>query len=110
MRGIPYFSFGAFDAAAAFGRLHGFQVINPADLDRSVGFDPYALPSDYDWNQIPQWFDLRAAVRRDIDAIFRCDAIAMLPGWEKSKGATAEYHLARWLGLEVLDATTFEPF
>jgi hypothetical protein len=33
----------------------------------------------------------------------------MLPGWERSTGATAEYYFARWIGLEILDARTFKP-
>ena len=34
--------------------------------------------------------------------VAQCDAIAMLPGWEKSHGAQMEYHFAVGNGLQVL--------
>ena len=37
----------------------------------------------------------------DIEILTRCDAIYMIKGWEKSKGATKELELSQELGLEV---------
>lgn len=34
----------------------------------------------------------------------RCDAIYMLPGWEKSRGATVEHGLAVALGFQIIHA------
>lgn len=102
MTGLPEWNFPAFDRAAAHGRSLGFDVISPADLDRDAGFAP---DHDADINGDL----LRAVVRRDLDAILSVDAIALLPGWENSKGAHAELGVARWLHLRVLDATTWEP-
>jgi hypothetical protein len=101
MRNHPAYNFPAFDAARDIGELKGFRVISPADLDRELGFDETRDTFGPD--------QLKSAVRRDAEALTICDAIAMLPGWEKSLGAQAELAIARWLGLEVLDATTFEP-
>lgn len=101
MTGLPAWNFPAFDRAAAHGRSLGFDVVSPADLDRDAGFDP-----DHDADIAGGV--LRDVVRRDLDAILSADAIALLPGWENSKGARAELFVAHWLHLRVLDATTWE--
>ena len=44
-----------------------------------------------------------------IRKVFDLGFIAMLPGWEKSTGASAEFLIARWLGLTVLDTRTLQP-
>ncbi len=101
MKGIPLFNFPAFDGAEAWITLEweGWQAVNPAQIDRDYGFDPTSLPEDHDWNVIPPSAGTREEIiRRDIEAVLSCDAIFMLPGWEKSAGAKAELHLARWAG------------
>jgi hypothetical protein len=93
MTGLPDFNFPAFDAAAAVLEAEGHDVANPAQMDRDVGFDPSSTSVSKEF--------LRDALRRDLSAICDADAIAMLPGWEKSGGARVEWTLACHLGLEV---------
>ena len=88
MRGKPRFNFDAFFAAEDDLLVKGWEVLNPARMDIEVGFNP-----DTD---TPEGEFLDAAMRRDVEAILSADAIAMLPGWENSTGAKAEYHLAKW--------------
>lgn len=38
----------------------------------------------------------------DLEILRRCDAIYMLPGWENSEGASAEFTVAKHAGLEIL--------
>lgn len=103
MRGVRFFNFPAFDEARDRLRQEGWSVISPADLDREMGFDETQHPEDYDWLDLGKiGFDLHGAVDRDVDALKRCTAIYMLDGWEKSRGALAEKHLAEWLGLEIM--------
>lgn len=103
MRGIRHFNFPAFDAARNLLVKSGWDVISPADLDREIGFDETQFPDDYDWRDLKKiGFSIRDAVKRDVEAILKCDAIYMLPGWENSAGATAERAIALWLGLEVI--------
>lgn len=97
MRTIPFYNFPAFDAARDALKARGHTVISPADLDREHGFDAMALPADYDWGRVPEGFDLDACIRRDVDAVLRCDALVYLPGdWTKSIGGRGEYAVAMW--------------
>ncbi len=103
MTGHKLFQFPAFDHARDHLSREGHDVVSPADLDREAGFDPAALPENYDWNDLSSCgFSLADAIDRDLAAIKTCQAIYMLRGWEKSKGALAEKALAEWMGLEVM--------
>lgn len=42
------------------------------------------------------------AMRICISLLMRCDAIALLPDWNQSRGATLERQLALTLGMEVI--------
>jgi hypothetical protein len=94
MSNLPLYNFPAFDEAAMFLRHLGWDPINPAEMDRGLGFDPSI-------HKVTKEF-LDDALRRDTDAIINhADAMVMLSGWEKSTGAKAEYHLARWKHIPV---------
>lgn len=111
MRGIPLYNFPEFDKAAENLFSQGWDPVNPAELDRKLGYYPEEMLEDSDWNSLPEGFPLKEIVAKDIEALIECDAIYMLAGWEKSKGAKAEIAVAIWLGLEVLFAggeTAFE--
>lgn len=101
MTGKPDLNFKAFDEAAFYFRKKGWEVVNPADLDREQGFD---LRARADWSDFrPSQERRRSFARRDLKQLIECDAIAMLEGWRDSLGAQAEYALAVWCGLEVRD-------
>lgn len=87
MTGHPDLNFPAFHREAAYYRSQGVEVVNPAEINS----DPFA-----------GWHD---CMRADIRELVTCDAIAMLPGWEKSKGANLEHHIARQLDLTVIYTT-----
>lgn len=92
MTGLPNFNYDAFNIAAAFLRDHGFDVINPAENfggDQSLPWETY--------------------LRKAIAQVAECDVIAMLPGWEGSRGARLEHSIAVQLRMPVLDATTGQP-
>lgn len=109
MRGYPEFNFPAFDKARDEFLQNGWNVISPADIDRAAKIDATKYPTGD-----AKEFDRRTFVYRDFYALFllahlRNGSIAMLPGWEKSTGAGAEFFLARWLGLKILDARSGRP-
>jgi len=103
MRGYAQFNFPAFDEASARGRALGHRIVSPAEMDREADFDEKQTA------EITPAMS-RAFAKRDTAAILECDAIALLPGWERSTGAKAELALAKWIGIEVLDARTFRAF
>jgi hypothetical protein len=106
MRGIPEFNFPAFYAAAETLRAKGYIVFNPAEKDTEkygVDISKGNMTGDEEQARIEHNFNLREALCADMTFIcLKADAIALLPGWEKSKGAVAEFALAQALGLEIL--------
>lgn len=83
MTGLPDFNFPAFHDAAARLRERGHEVANPAEINSEAGGD---------------WHDY---LREDIKALCDCTTLALLPGWQNSKGAHLELHIAHRLGLEI---------
>lgn len=83
MTGFPELNFPLFHAEAQRLRDTGHQVVNPAEIN----VDPAK-----GWEE---------CMRADIAELVTCDAIAMLPGWQQSRGATLEHHIASELGLQI---------
>jgi hypothetical protein len=92
MTGHEDFNFPAFHAAAGRFRQAGWHVANPAE---NFGGRTDLARETY--------------LRADLTMLARCDAIAMLPGWDESKGAKVEYMLGRELGMEIFDAESLQP-
>jgi hypothetical protein len=99
MSGIEHYNFPAFDKAAALLRDAGHTVFNPAANDRANGFDAILL--DLKGHEGAEYgFDLRETLKQDLSWICdHADAIALLPKWQNSKGASAEVALANALGI-----------
>lgn len=94
MTGHYGFNFHMFDRAAHDLAEKGWEPINPAQMDREVGFDPYRDKPDAAF--------LQAALERDCAALINdAEAMAMLPGWENSTGARGEFGLAQWKHIPV---------
>ena len=93
MTGYHQYNFTAFLEAEEVLKSRGWQVMSPARMDIDRGFDPIKNPSAVFTDDM-----LLPAIRMDIAAILECDAIAMLDGWPESKGAKAQYYVARWAG------------
>lgn len=89
MRNIPEFNFPAFNAAAAKLRAEGHEVYNPAEEEPGKSYREY-LAADLAW------------------ICAEAEAIALLPGWEGSSGARAEFVTAHALGLKFICLCTQE--
>lgn len=103
MRSIKAYNHPAFDAAAAKLRAEGHEVFSPAEHDRE------RFP-EYDWPNLTgdmtvdgfTGSNMRVVIGTDLAWIAaEAEAIAMLPGWEKSRGVRAEHALAGFLGIWV---------
>ena len=105
MRGHPNFIFPAFDLAAERLRAQGHEVFSPADHDReSIGADSLINETgDEDQLARETHYTINDALAADTTYICRhAQAVALLPGWEKSTGAQAERALAVALGLTII--------
>lgn len=94
MRGYRQWNYPAFDDASAYLTRRGHNVISPADIDRELGIDENS-------EELPDWFTIEDAMRRDLAAVTECDKMILLDGWQKSVGATREVLTAVWCGLPV---------
>ena len=104
MRGIPELNFPEFYRVAAIWESRGWEVVNPAQMDKDHGYIPTKQQTVFADLSIEQ------AMQRDLPAVSSCDAIALMTGWEKSQGASIELRHAIKLGKEVYDANTGEVF
>jgi hypothetical protein len=90
MTGLPENNFPAFHTAAERLKGLGYQVINPADI-------------------VPEVMTWEACMRADIKALMGADIVAVLPGWQDSKGTRIEVDLSQRLGMMIVCANTLNP-
>lgn len=92
MTGYPEFNFPAFFEAEKRWTDKKYEVLNPARTDNG------------DTTKEHKYY-----MRRDIEMLLDADAVAFLPGWQNSKGATVEYVVAQAISLPMFDAITGKP-
>jgi nucleoside 2-deoxyribosyltransferase len=97
MTGIPEYNAPAFRRAAQQLRDEGFRVISPVEMDEEDGISLEAEAATGDG------WDWARALARDIAVVIRrVDAVVVLPGWTKSRGAFLETETAYALDKPVL--------
>lgn len=82
MTGIADNNFPEFHKWAETLRSTGYEVVSPAEIQ-----------------EVGTW---ELCLRADLRELCTCDGIAIMPGWEKSKGANLELHVAHRLGMHVM--------
>ena len=78
-----------FQKAEDFYKACGFEVVNPV----TIGEEVLKLNASAEYEDF---------MIRDLEALSTCTHIAMLEGWETSKGAMREKKEAEKLGLEIM--------
>ena len=87
MTGVEDYNYPMFDVVAEMLREWGFEVVNPTELKHNE--DPEADVS------LDEYMVL------DLPYVIACDALALLPGWEQSRGSNVELLVALACGREV---------
>lgn len=76
-------------------KAKGYEVINPLRIAKDIApelIDPKTHTEREIW---------RTIVKADITELMKCEAIYMLPNWERSEGATLEHDIAKGLYLAI---------
>jgi hypothetical protein len=87
MTGLPDYNYPAFRAAAQEWRKYGWDVLDPSEKFGGRTDLPYEV-----------------YIKASIIDVLCADTIAMLPGWETSKGATLERSIMEAIGKPVYSA------
>lgn len=87
MSGLPEFNYPAFHGATERLAALGYDIENPADNQQD------------DTSPVPVW---QQFMRLGVAQLVRCDGIALLDGWQKSRGASLEVFIGTQLGLTVM--------
>jgi hypothetical protein len=98
MTGIADWNFLAFFEAEEKLLSLGFEVVNPAHNDGKTveeALENAGSPErpNYTWAYY---------MRRDLPHVMDVDMICLLPGWQSSRGAQLEVHVAKALGLPLM--------
>lgn len=93
MTGYKEHNFPAFKNYTKWLRNHGYDVVSPEELENKETGDRKS------WEYY---------LTRDLRELLTCSSIAVLPGWEKSRGATLEVYVGWRLGFSIFDARDFE--
>lgn len=84
------------------GPITGMPDLNrPAfeEMKKRLTEAGYLAISPFDVSMVSDKKNWQDYMRADIEAMMGCDAVLMLPGWEKSTGACIEFDLVQKLGI-----------
>ena len=79
--------------------LKAVDLIWEKSKGTAIGFNPHRVADMLGWDELTP---LKTIADTLLGDLVDCDAIYMLRGWERSKGARAEHAVAVWIGLEIV--------
>lgn len=86
MTGHEEYNYPLFKRVTAWLRSFGYRVECPTELAPKEEYEDHAT-----------------SLRKDLAGMLKCNAIAMLPGWESSRGATLELLIALVLAFDIYE-------
>ncbi len=106
MTGMKFHNAPAFAAFKEELESIGYSVVTPVELNSrvwqrkyGVPFDPYTMTCDYGHELLPEMF-----AEDVVEILTRVDAVAVMPGWDKSEGVARELAVATLFNKEIFDA------
>lgn len=102
MTGYADHNFSAFAEATYELRDRGYEVVSPHEISiRVAKLDAAVLTREEITVELAKhpW---HGYLRADLIALLGCDLVALLPGWEKSKGANLEVSTADAVAIPVI--------
>lgn len=95
MTGFPRYNEDSFKKANVFlSKIHGGAIVNPSVIVMSIYRNNAIIATHFNYDR---FIDVLKNIMEK-----ECDTIALLPGWEKSKGAKIELHHALKNGMKVI--------
>lgn len=91
MTGLPNYNYDEFNRVASILKRMGYKVINPADTGVREGW----IWRDYLTKDLIDLLSNNVSI------------VVTLDGWENSKGARLEVHVAKELGMDVIPVRDF---
>jgi hypothetical protein len=67
---------------------------------RHWGINDIFNPAEIEWPENVKW---ETCMKHDLKILTDCDILVLLPNWENSRGAELEVHVARKLGIWVVN-------
>lgn len=90
----------AFGRAEALLLSEDYEPVNPLKVVACIEEDcSTSGETKSDGSYLHSW---QCYMRHDIKAMLDCDAIAMIPDWETSKGAALEKQVAQKCGMQIM--------
>lgn len=93
MTGLARWNRPAFEEAARVLRAHGWTVESPVEIADAFGSQNTIVTT-------PGLLD--TVIDEEFAQLATCDAICLLDGWEKSRGAKCELFIALDKGMEIM--------
>ncbi len=111
MAGYDNSNIETFRKAATVWEQNGWEPLVPHDGNDIVWMRHFGRKRNfYDPTDTCEYGDVvtKEILAQDFISLFSADAVALLPGWQKSKGANAELVAALLVRLPIYDAFTME--